>query len=158
MYDDNNLLFVAELETTVASSGSFSFDGFEPHRIVFFTQNSDEFAATISVEQDGTDVTSLFTCIDCAPGTQSVSLSNIYLDDVADIGQSATACDGDCEFVRSGTTVTEFHNGIQGGTGDLGFVCLDEAGAELYRRDRGFKCNNACVAITDAQISNFSNN
>ena len=137
MYDENNLLFVADAPTVVGASDSISFDGFAPHRIVFETDSADEFAAAIIVTQDGTNVNSLFTCIDCAPGSQSVAIDNIYLDNVADTGQSASACDTSCEFVRSGTTVTKLSwtidNTFESGTdGDIGFTFVDSSGTILF--------------------------
>jgi hypothetical protein len=136
LYDSDNLLFLSDPPVARAADGSISFDGFEPVRIVFNTDTSDDFFASISVEQDGTDVTSLFTCIDCATGTQSTAINVIYLDDVANTGSAAAACEGDCEFVRAGTTVTALSWVIgseEGGTsGELGVTFFDADNRVLY--------------------------
>ena len=137
IYSSDNVLFAEVAPTAAGASGSISFDGFNPHRIVFETDSSDEFAAAITIRQDGAIANSMFTCIDCAPGSQSVAIDNIYLDNVADIGQSASACDTSCEFVRSGTTVTSFSwtldsNNEAGTIADLGFSLLDDSGNVLH--------------------------
>ena len=115
IYDEANTLIGSSAISVRAESGSETIEDVSAaHRIEFHTDNDDHFFADIVVTQDGIDVSSEFTCADCAPGTQSTEFTSIYLDTVADTSENAAACDTLCNFIRDGNAISTFSWTIDG--------------------------------------------